>query len=144
MVPILFIFSFQIFEMWQTTTLKRNLVPEIRRVRKKDGFGILGGLPPLKGTFVGSLGFGFMVGTSWIRLGTGSSFVLHSIKSSSIWCEYSILHCRASVHHGSCLNYFGHGRVTLWVNQKTKLECSHSLISYPLFGLHRLASHLQR
>jgi hypothetical protein len=34
--------------MLQTTTLKRNLVPEIGEVKNKDGFGILGGLPPLK------------------------------------------------------------------------------------------------
>jgi hypothetical protein len=52
--------------MLQTTTLKRNLVPRFGEARRKDGFGILGGLPPLKETFVGSLGFGFMVGTSWI------------------------------------------------------------------------------
>ena len=45
--------------MLHTTTLKRNLVPEIRRSQKKDRFGQLsldyiGGLPPLKETFVGS------------------------------------------------------------------------------------------
>ena len=49
-----------IFGMLQATTLKRNLVPRFEEARKKDGFGIsgfrqLGGLPPLKETFVGSL-----------------------------------------------------------------------------------------
>jgi hypothetical protein len=34
--------------MLQTTTLKRNLVPRFGEARKKDGFGMLGGLPPLK------------------------------------------------------------------------------------------------
>jgi hypothetical protein len=52
--------------MLQTTTLKRNLVPEIGEARNKNGFGIPGGLPPLKETFVGSLGFGFIVSTSEI------------------------------------------------------------------------------
>ena len=46
--------------MLHTTTLKRNLVPRFEEARKKDGFGYpgfgpLGGLPPLKETFVGSL-----------------------------------------------------------------------------------------
>ena len=53
---------FQNFEnlgMLHTTTLKRNLVPRFGEARKKDGFWIsvfrqLGGLPPLKETFVGS------------------------------------------------------------------------------------------
>jgi hypothetical protein len=42
--------------MLQTTTLKRNLVPEIGETRKKVGFGLPRWLPPLKETFVGSLG----------------------------------------------------------------------------------------
>ena len=46
--------------MLHTTTLKRNLVPRFEEARKKDRFGFsrfrqMGGLPPLKGTFVGSL-----------------------------------------------------------------------------------------
>ena len=52
---------FQNFEnlgMLHTTSLKRNLVPRFGEARKKDRFGIsgfrqLGGLPPLKETFVG-------------------------------------------------------------------------------------------
>jgi hypothetical protein len=36
--------------MLQTTTLERNLVPRFGEARKKGGFGILGGLPPLKVT----------------------------------------------------------------------------------------------
>jgi hypothetical protein len=42
--------------MLQTTTLKRNLVPEIGEARKKVGIGLPRCLPPLKETFVGSLG----------------------------------------------------------------------------------------
>jgi hypothetical protein len=41
--------------MLQTTTLKRNLVPEIGEARKKVGIGCPRRLPPLKETFVGSL-----------------------------------------------------------------------------------------
>ena len=46
--------------MLQTTTLKRNLVPRFGKARKKDRFrqlGLhkLGGLPPLKESFLGSL-----------------------------------------------------------------------------------------
>jgi hypothetical protein len=68
---------------------------------------------------VGSLDFGFMVGTSWVWFGTGSSFVpyvastfisnrwvsySHTIASilSQGGVEYSFLRCRASVHLGSC------------------------------------------
>jgi hypothetical protein len=40
--------------MLQTTTLKRNLVPEIGEARKKIGFGLPRWLPPLKETIVGS------------------------------------------------------------------------------------------
>jgi hypothetical protein len=46
--------------MLQTTTLKRNLVPEIGEAREKVGFGLSRWLPPLKETFVGSLG-------SWVK-----------------------------------------------------------------------------
>jgi hypothetical protein len=34
--------------MLQTTTLKRNLVPRFGEARRKGGFGIIGGLPPLR------------------------------------------------------------------------------------------------
>jgi hypothetical protein len=44
--------------MLQTTTLKRNLVPEIGEARKKVGFRLPRWLPPLKETFVDILGFG--------------------------------------------------------------------------------------
>jgi hypothetical protein len=100
-----FFFTFQIFGMWQTTTLKRNLVPRFGEARKKYGFGILGVLPPLKETFVGILGLGFRRGTPWFWLGTGSSLyhmlllpsfpiggchlTYYSIHSSSRWLEYS-------------------------------------------------------
>ena len=52
---------------YKPTTLKRNLVPRFGEARKKDGFGIsgfrqLGGLPPLKETFVGSLELVFGLG----------------------------------------------------------------------------------
>ena len=58
-LPILFIFTFQNFGMWQTTTLKRNLILEIwRNARKKIWVWKMSGwLPPLKEIFVGSLGF---------------------------------------------------------------------------------------
>jgi hypothetical protein len=42
--------------MLQTTTLKRNLVPKIGEAGNKEGFGLPRWLPPLKKTFVGSLG----------------------------------------------------------------------------------------
>jgi hypothetical protein len=42
--------------MLQTTTLKRNLILEIGEARKKVGIGLPRWLPPLKETFVGSLG----------------------------------------------------------------------------------------
>jgi hypothetical protein len=41
--------------LW-TTTLKRNLVPEIGEARKKGRFRLPRWLPPLKETFVGSPG----------------------------------------------------------------------------------------
>ena len=53
---------FQKFEnlgMLHTTTLKRNLVPRFEEARENgfenSGFCQLGGLPPLKENFVGSL-----------------------------------------------------------------------------------------
>ena len=53
--------TFQNLGCYKPTTLKRNLVPRFGEARKKDrfatsGFRQLGGLPPLKETFVGSLG----------------------------------------------------------------------------------------
>jgi hypothetical protein len=42
--------------MLQTTTLKRNLVPEIGEAIKKVGIGFPRWLPPLKETSIGSLG----------------------------------------------------------------------------------------
>jgi hypothetical protein len=51
--------------MLQTTTLKRNLVIEIGEARQKKGLGYLGGLPPLKETFVGSLGPWVQPDTPW-------------------------------------------------------------------------------
>jgi hypothetical protein len=42
--------------MLQTTTLKRNLILEIGEARWKVGIGLPRWLPPLKETFVGSLG----------------------------------------------------------------------------------------
>jgi hypothetical protein len=42
--------------MLQTTTLKRNLVPEIGEARRKVEFRLPRWLPPLKETFVGILG----------------------------------------------------------------------------------------
>jgi hypothetical protein len=41
--------------MLRTTTFKRNLVPEIGKARKIEGFGFPRWLPPLKETFAGSL-----------------------------------------------------------------------------------------
>ena len=94
----LFIFTFQNFGMWQTTTLKRNLVLEIwRKGRKKVGFGICqGGLPPLKETFVGSLGFWVQtrviqgiacIGSSlWENLKSKMSILHDILYHSSCWC----------------------------------------------------------
>jgi hypothetical protein len=148
MVSIFIFFTFQNFGMWQTTTLNRNLVPEIWRGYKQNGFGILGGLPPLKGTFLGRLGLWVHskhildMTWHWVIFCTICCFYLHfqlvGVYSHTIasilpqgGLSTTFLHCRASILQGSLLNYFGHWRVTLWVNQKTKLRCSHSLISYP-------------
>jgi hypothetical protein len=51
--------------MLQTTTLKRNLIPEIGEARKKLGFRLPRWLPPLKETFVGSLGCWVKPDTPW-------------------------------------------------------------------------------
>jgi hypothetical protein len=79
MVPIFIYFHIPNFGMWQTTTLKKNLVPRFGEAKKKDGFGILGGLPPLKEVIVGSLGIEFRRGTPWFWLGTESSFESHML-----------------------------------------------------------------
>jgi hypothetical protein len=42
--------------MLHTTTLKRNLIPEIGEAREVEGFGVSRWLPPFKETFVGNLG----------------------------------------------------------------------------------------
>src|SRR3954453_9656068 len=86
-----FFFTFQNLEnsqMLQTTTLKRNLVPEIRRkARKRVGSGMwLGGLPPLKETFVGST-------LSWVMLGSSIlGMTWHQIVFCTICVFY--LHCQ--------------------------------------------------
>jgi hypothetical protein len=51
--------------MLQTTTLKRNLVPEIGEARKKVGIRLPRWLPPLKETLVGSLGPWVQPETPW-------------------------------------------------------------------------------
>jgi hypothetical protein len=67
MVPILFYFSHsKILGCDRLPPLKEISSPRFGEAGKRDGFGVLGGLPPLKETFVGSLGFGFIVSTSWI------------------------------------------------------------------------------
>jgi hypothetical protein len=66
MVPILFISHSKILGCDRLPPLKEISSPRFGEARKKDGFVILGGLPPLKETFVGSLGIGFIVSTSEI------------------------------------------------------------------------------
>jgi hypothetical protein len=44
--------------------LKGISSPRFGEAGRKDGFGILGGLPPLKEIFVGSLSLGFIVSAS--------------------------------------------------------------------------------
>jgi hypothetical protein len=51
--------------MLQTTTLKRNLVPEIGEARKQHRIGSPRWQPPLKETFVGSLGPWVQPDTPW-------------------------------------------------------------------------------
>jgi hypothetical protein len=51
--------------MLQTTTLKRNLIPEIGEARKKVGFGLSRWLSPLKEIFVGSLDPWVQPDTPW-------------------------------------------------------------------------------
>jgi hypothetical protein len=97
MVSIFIYFHIPNFGMWQTTTLKRNLVPRFGEARKKDEFGILGGLPPLKETFVGSLVLGLDRAHLGFDLALGhllnpyvaSTFTHYSIQSSSRWLEHN-------------------------------------------------------
>jgi hypothetical protein len=144
--------------------LKEISSPRFGEARKKDGFGILGGLPPLKETFVCSLGIGFIVSTSEIWLDTGSSLVPYVAPTfiSNGWMSIHILasilpqgglsitslHCSASIQQWHLLNYFGYWRVILWVNHKTTLRWSHIFISSSLLtslaAFHFMVSHLQR
>jgi hypothetical protein len=64
MVPIFIYFTFQILGCDRLPPLKEISSPRFGEAIKKDGFMILGGLPPLKETFVGSLSLGFIVSTS--------------------------------------------------------------------------------
>jgi hypothetical protein len=52
--------------MCRLPPLKEISSPRFGEARKKDGFVILGGLPPLKETFVGSLDIGFIARTTGI------------------------------------------------------------------------------
>ena len=148
---ILFIFTFQNLEnfgMLQTTTLKRNLVLEIReRLERKLGSEYIRALPPLKETFVGSLWHGFILGSSWLWLGIGSSFVsfmsctsfpiggclfTHSEFSKLLqtaWADH-IFSLWLVIHISWLLNYFWHWRVTLWVNQKTEMSRLHDTLHH--------------
>jgi hypothetical protein len=54
------------FETYQLPPLKEISSPRFGEARKEEGFGIPRWLPPLKETFVGSLGLGFLVSTSGI------------------------------------------------------------------------------
>jgi hypothetical protein len=65
MVPILFISHSKILGCDRLPPLKEISSLRFGEARKKDRFVILGGLPPLKETFVGSLGLGFR----WAHLG---------------------------------------------------------------------------
>jgi hypothetical protein len=66
MVPILFIFHIPNFlGCDRLPPLKEISSSRFGEARKKEGFEVLGGLPPLKETFVGSLGLGFIRGTPW-------------------------------------------------------------------------------
>ena len=55
--------------MLHTTNLKRNLVPRFEEARKNgfesSGFRQMGGLPPLKENFVGSLEIWIQTGHIW-------------------------------------------------------------------------------
>jgi hypothetical protein len=64
MVPTLFISHSKVLGCDRLPPLKEISSPRFGEARKKDGFGILGGIPPLKETFVDSLGIGFIVSTS--------------------------------------------------------------------------------
>jgi hypothetical protein len=66
MVPFiyLFIFTFQILGCDRLPPLKEISSLRFGEARKKDWFGILGGLPPLEETFVDSLGLGFIISIS--------------------------------------------------------------------------------
>jgi hypothetical protein len=65
MVLILFISYSKVLGCDRLPPLKEISSPRFGEARKKEGFGILGGIPPLKETFVGSLGLGFRRGIPW-------------------------------------------------------------------------------
>ena len=88
-------------KIWDVTNLpplKGISSPRFGEARKKDGFGYpgfrqLGGLPPLKETFVGSLELLFSsrahIGRSWILAGSTFIFDCLSYASSSLFYRYS-------------------------------------------------------
>jgi hypothetical protein len=72
--------------MWQTTTLKRNLVPEIwERLESKLGLEKSRWATTLKRSFVGILITGFKLGTSGVWLGIGSYFVPSEVVADLIF-----------------------------------------------------------
>jgi hypothetical protein len=114
--------------MLQTTTLKKNLVPEIGEASKKIGFGLPRWLPPLKEFFfvgnfrsLGSTRDSWVLTRHWVVfwLDTGSSFEpivnlhLHFPEVgvySQTWVStflrgclrVTLPHCWASIRRGSC------------------------------------------
>jgi hypothetical protein len=57
--------------MLQTTTLKEISSPRFGEARKVEGFGVSRWLPPLKDTFVGSLGLLVLTEYHWSDLTLG-------------------------------------------------------------------------
>jgi hypothetical protein len=125
--------------MLQTTTLKRNLVPEIGEASKKIGFELTRWLPPLKETFVGSLDTWGSTRTTLGWLGTGSSFetidslLLHSNRwvaihksghHPSLGCLVdTLLYCRASIRRVVVELFWilrGHFFVSCWTTLDTE------------------------
>jgi hypothetical protein len=69
---------------------------------------------------------------SWIlsSFPIGGAYSQTWVSSISQWdLSITLLHCGASIQQCSLLYYFGHWRVTLWVNQRTMLKWSSVLTS---------------
>ena len=94
----------------------------VNQKTKLRGFHKLGGLPPLKETFVVSP-------NSFVQQGVGSIIFMSwsVVLLKMAWVEFSF--AVELQTNKIMLNYLWYWGVTLWVNQRTKLRGFHSIIS---------------